>query len=885
MTQPGDAQVRAPSSSPPSVDEWHSLAASAVASTLGVDVSTGLSSATALMRLESVGPNEIGGVEPPSILRIAARQFTSALTILLVVAAAASGFLLGEWIDAAAISSILVLNATIGVVQELRAARAIAALESLTVPRAHVLRDGVEDEISGTDVVPGDLLLLDAGDRIPADSRLVWVGDLEMDESLLTGESFPVPKSIDAAPPEAGLGDRVGVVFGGTTVAGGRARAVVVATGSRSEAGKVAALTAEREPATPLQRELNVVGRRLAEISIAAAVLVIMMGLGRGVRFETMVLTGVALAVAVIPEGLPTVVAVTLSRGMERMARRNAIIRRLSAVEALGAANVICTDKTGTLTENRLTLRRIALADGEFDVPTTIDDTNRFAGDWRSPRLLEVIVGCNDAYRVDGGFRGDPLDVALLRGAEELGDDIELRRRSSKRLNERPFDSTRKLMDVLAQTPDGPVQLVKGAPEAVIRRCDTVATASGTSTLDTIGRERLDRTTERLAESGLRSLALAFVEQTSEEAGMADGGLTFLALVGLADRPRVGVRKSVEEARRAGIDVVMVTGDHKVTALAIGHAVGIVDHANEIMTGDRLRSIDQGQLDAEIGNYRAFARVDPADKPKIVRAWQRQGAVVAMTGDGVNDGPALRAADIGVAMGSGTDVAKDSAAVVLQDDNFSTIVAAVREGRRIFKNLRNVVHYLLSANASEVFTMIVGFALFGSLGEPLRATQLLWINLVSDGLPALALGFHDSKDDVMAERPGAGRDVLGRRNVTSLLVQSSVLGAAAVMAIVVGEFLLHQPWIVTQTMLFTTLVIAQLLHAFNMTSGSVANLWSRLGLAVAGSIAAHVLIVNLGITQSAFSIVSLGPVEWAWAVGLAIVGFVGARIAHRLAPQ
>jgi Ca2+-transporting ATPase len=860
---------------------WHNLSADDVADALSVDPASGLNPTDAAARLAEHGPNHLFVVRPPGWAHLLVRQFASFLVILLLVAAFASGVVLGDWIDAGAIIAIVVLNAIIGFVQESRAAGALAALRDLTSPTARVLRSGAEMEIAGRDVVPGDVLILVAGDRVPADARMVMCRDLEMDESTLTGESLPVLKSVEPVADWPALGDRVCLAFAGTTVARGRGAAIVVATGGQTEMGMVAGLTAQPEPATPLQRELGVVGRRLAAVAIVAAVVVAVLGVVRGVRLETMLLTGVALAVAVIPEGLPTVVAVTLARGVERMAARNALVRRLSAVEALGAAAVICTDKTGTITENRLAVREIVMYGSAMGLSAAALRANGHHPDRRIDRVLDVMVACNDAGWSDDGPHGDPLDSALLRAAAVIGDDVPARLNGRIRVAEAPFDSLRKRMSVVVEDGDRYLHCLKGAPEVVFARATSIATITGVMPLDDDGLRAINDDAERMAEVGLRTIALAYreIDAAPDDVAAAEDRFTLLAVLGLADGARPGVTDSVGEAQRAGIRVVMITGDHHVTARAIGEQVGIVGPDDAVMPGDVLRGIGQDDLDRCIGDYAAFSRVDPVDKTKIVTAWQHHGSVVAMTGDGVNDGPALRAADIGVAMGTGTDVAKEASSVVLADDDFSTIVAAVREGRKIFLNLRNVVHYLLSANASEVITMIVGFSFFGALGEPLRAAQLLWINLVSDGLPALALGLEEPEHDVMADPPGSGRNVLSGRNLGLLATQGAILAAGALGAMLVGAYLLDQSWRATQTMVFTTLVIAQLLHSLNMRAGL--SLGGKLGASLVVSLAAHVAVLSVPFTQTALGVDQMGVMGWGWSVALGVAAFLGARLVPR----
>ncbi|MEA1902070.1 MAG: cation-translocating P-type ATPase, partial [Actinomycetota bacterium] len=633
-------------------------------------------------------------------------------------------------------------------------------------------------------------------------------------EAALTGESIPVTKSIDPTLADASLGDRTSMVYAGTTIVAGRGMAMVVETGSDTEMGKIAALFSDDEPITPLQVELGRVGRRLGIIALAAAVLIFGAGLIRSFPIETMALTAVALAVAAIPEGLPAVVTVSLAGGLQRMAQRNAIVRRLPAVETLGAVDVICTDKTGTLTAPELKVGTVILGDGRSGTSLLGEH------DQVVETLVVTAALCNDATASTNGASGDPTETALLDALVVAGIDVEEVRNAAPRIDEGGFDGRRKRMSTVHESGSGYVLYVKGAPEVLLERSSLVMTESGFQTLDQALHESIHQAANEIASNGMRTLAFAFktLAFRPSDPALEETELTFIGLVGLNERIRDEVPDSISKARDAGVNTVMVTGDHATTAAAVADAVGLVE--GEVMGGKDLAAITTEDLESEIASYRVFARVDPADKVKIIESWQQAGSTVAMTGDGVNDAPALHRADIGVAMGSGTDVARESAAMVLADDNYSTIVSAIAEGRRIFSNLRNVVHYLLSANASEVLYVLTGFLIFGYLGEPLLAIQLLWINLLSDAMPAIALGMDIPARDLMQDRPGSGRDVLSARNAALLITQGTILATAALAAMLVGTYSLDLDHETVRTMVFSTLVFSQLLHALSVRAGS-----------------------------------------------------------------
>jgi P-type Ca2+ transporter type 2C len=845
----------------------HAETIEAVLTAVGSDRVAGIAESE-VERLRAIhGANRLDPARGGRRIRRLLRQFTDVLVWLLIVAAAVSGLLLGEWIEAAVIAAIVVLNATLGYSQESKADEALAALEAMAAPHTTVIRQGREQKIPAGDAVVGDLVVLEAGALVPADLRLVEAVALAVDESTLTGESLPVRKDVAPVDRASGVADRTSMAHAGTTIVAGRGRGVVTAVGTATQMGLIAGLLTEVEPPTPLEAELKRVGWRLTIMALVVGALIFGLGVARDRPLESMFLLAVALAVAAIPEGLAAIVTLTLARGVKRMANHNAIVRRLPAVEALGAATVICTDKTGTLTRNQIRIQETDLAD--LHLPRL----DGHSGDARVRRFLEVAVLCNDARRTDDGWMGDPTEVALIHSAEPLVD-VQRMREDSPRIDEVAFDSARKRMTTVHRFHDRILLAVKGAPEIVISLCDRFEGPAGVESLPSDRARSAVEAAETMAQRGLRTLAFAYRELTEPPADVAgaETGLVLVGVVGMRDELRPEARPSVDEARSAGIEVVMVTGDHEVTAATIGAELGLLDR-RRVMSGAELADTAAGDLAVEqIG---VFARVDPAHKVKIVRAWQGRGAVVAMTGDGVNDAPALRIADIGVAMGSGTDVARQAADIVLADDNFATIVRAVREGRTIFANLRKVVAFLLGSNISEVAVVFFAFLLWGGLGEPLLATQLLWVNLVTDGLPALALGVDPADPDVMRRSPRQG-SVLGWRRQLRLLVTGAILAVPvlAVFAYGVGADL---DWEYVRTIAFTTLVLTQLGYVYALKVGEAG--WKAgltgnraLGWAVAVSALLQVLVVVTPLGNLLFSTVMLTAGDWVVAAVPALLG-------------
>jgi Ca2+-transporting ATPase len=841
-----------------------------VAELLDVDPTVGLSSAQAESRLASNGPNRLPSDEGPTRLELFSRQFANALVLTLIAAALIAGAVLGDWIDATVILVIVVLNAAIGYSQERKAADAAEGLRRLAAPYATVQRDGAELRVQTETIVPGDLIRLTAGDRVFADGRLVEATHLRVDESELTGESVPTDKTAASVNEGAGVGDQLSMVFSGTAVTTGRGTAIVTATGTGTQLGHIAGMLTVEEPPTPLEKELSTLGKRLGIISVGIAVVVFAIGVAQGRPAESMLLIAVALAVAAIPEGLPAIVGITLGRGVQSMARSNAIVRRLPAVEALGAVTVICTDKTGTLTRNEIWVQQTEMA------ALSVPDLSSAPDDPRIARYAELAALCNDARRSGDTWIGDPTEIALHRSVAQLVD-VAMLEEAYPRIDEIPFDSTRKRMTTLHMSESGALLVVKGAPEVVVPMCTSFESGSGVEPLDRKRSLAALSAAEQMAERGLRTLALAYARPSHppDDVESAEHDLTLVAVTGMSDELRAEAKASVDEAVGAGIDVVMITGDHEVTARSIAEDLGLLKH-REVFAGRELATMEPSQLAGRVEQIGAYARVDPADKVKIVRAWQENGAIVAMTGDGVNDAPALRSADVGIAMGSGTDVARDSSDIVLADNNFATIVKAVREGRTIFANIRKVIAFLLAANVSEVIVVFTGFLVFASLGEPLLATQLLWINLITDGLPALALGFDPPQPQVMHQPPDRHRSLLGWDSQLRLLVRGTILAAAVMTAFWVGIGAGYD-WELTRTLGFTTLVLVQMTYVFALRIHESG--W-RNGLGtnylVHGAVLISVLLQALVVMTPAgnriFHTTPMSLTDWSLTVLLSLVG-------------
>lgn len=793
-------------SMPAGEETVHALSADKAASRFGTLLQSGLTDAEAERRLARFGPNVIATKKKAGKLALLLNQFTSPVVYLLAAAGALSLYF-GDWQEATAIIVVLAINTGLGFSTELRAARSVEGLRALGTRSARVRRDGHARILPVEDLVPGDIVLLDGGDAVPADIRLVEASNLGVDESTLTGESVPVDKSPEPVAPDARLAERTSMLFRGTLITRGSGLGIVVATGSRTELGGVARLVEQAEPdGSPLERRLERLSGQMVWVILALALVLAGLGVATGKDLRLMTEAGIALAVAAIPEGLPVVATLALARGMWRMARRNALIERLSAVETLGATTVILTDKTGTLTENRMMVRWLSLPSGEAD----LTDPGSAAAETR--RLLRVAVLCNDASLGRGSEHGsgDPMEQALLRAGRSVGLDRAAILRDRPLVRKHAFDAGTRMMATVHAFGASHLMAVKGAPEAVLAASHAVVGTERDLPLDGIARDLWRRRIEDLAARGLRVLACAERSVDAAEARPFQE-LTFLGLVGLEDPARSDVPEALAACRAAGIRVVMVTGDHAVTALSIAHAVGLARPGDRVVEGGTA-----GAIRDRLDEVAVFARVSPAEKLALVRAYQERGEIVAMTGDGVNDAPALKQADIGVAMGRrGTDVAREAAAMILLDDAFPTIVGAIREGRVIFDNIRRFAAYLLACNLSEV--MVVGLAIVSALPLPIQPLQILYLNGVTDVFPAFALAMCEGRDDILARPPRDPREpILGRTQWVQIVLHAAILTAGTFGGLAVAElwFALDRASIVTVA--FLTLAFAQLWQVFSM---------------------------------------------------------------------
>lgn len=871
---------------------WHTLEADRVVELLETDAHTGLPGAETSGRLEAYGPNLLAEATPISKFAILTNQFKDFMIYVLLAAVVISGAVLREALDAVVILAIVIANAVLGFIQEYLAEQALVSLKELGAPTARVLRSGILQVIAARDLVPGDLVLLEAGDLVPADARLVEAHSFEVNESALTGESESVEKATaPLADPDLLPGDRLNMVFLGTHVVRGRGQAVVVATGPTTQMGEIAQLLEETEATTtPLQRELHTTGKRIAVLCLAISAIIFAVGALRGLELATMFLFAVSLAVAAIPEGMPAIVTIVLALGVQSLAKHNALLRRLHAVETLGSADVICTDKTGTLTRAEMEVRQWVLPAREQELT-----------DPGAESLFIAASLCNDARRQEGRYVGDSTEVALVQAAERLDLDRERLAGRLPRVEELPFESERKMMSTLHRVATADLQeslfpaagpapyilFTKGAPEAVLGRSAWILAPGGRELLSKDERERLERQGEEMAGKALRTLAMAYRPLDTLPAGAEpadlESDLVFLGLVGMSDPPRPEVFAALETCREAQIDVVMITGDHAVTAEAIGNELGILAAGRRLMTGEELESITAEKLAEQVEDIGVYARVSPAHKVKIVEAWKARGHIVAMTGDGVNDAPALKRADIGIAMGiTGTHVSKEAADMVLTDDNFATIVRAVREGRSIFANLKKFIYFLLSCNISEVVTMFV--AMLVESATPLRAVQVLWINLVTDGFPAMALGVDKPEPGLMQQAPrDPAEGILSWRRQRVIFGQGTVLSAGALASFFLAVYALgFKPSDTTdlksiQTIVFTTLVFAQLFHTLNFHSDRISFFRANpfvnraLVIALAISFAMQFLVILVPPVMRAFGTAYLGLNGWLVVLGSSII--------------
>ena len=857
------------------MNQWYAKSPGEVLSGLGTSRQSGLSSRQAQERLAQYGPNKLSGAKKEPLWLRFLNQLRDPMILVLLAAAGLSLLSSGgeDWVEAVIILVIVLVNAVISITQENSAEKALEALQKMSAPLAKVIRGGTQQPLETDGLVPGDIIVLEAGDLVPADARILECANLKADESAMTGESVPVTKqAVESLPPETVLGDRVNMVISSTVITNGRAVCVVTGTGMDTEVGRIAGmLLGEKDGDTPLQRKMAEISKTLSFVCLAVCAVMFGVGLLYHRPILEMLMAAVSLAVAAIPEGLPAIVTIVLALGVQRMVKHNAIVKKLPAVETLGCAGVICSDKTGTLTMNRMTVQQVWTC-----------------GDRHRREVLTIGALCNDTVLApDGKTAGDPTETAFVDAALLEGLDKNALERELPRVAELPFDSERKLMSTVHPLNGKYRVMVKGAPDVLLSRC-TRALADGARPLDAALAREAAAANAAMAERALRVLACAYKdvdelprELTSET---LERDLTFAGLVGMIDPPRLEVKEAVAQCYAAGIRPVMITGDHKLTAVAIARELDIFRDGDLAITGEDLDFMPQELLEQDVDKFSVYARVSPEHKMRIVKAWQKKGMVVAMTGDGVNDAPALKAADIGCAMGiTGTDVAKGAADMILTDDNFATIVSAVEQGRGIYANIKKSIHYLLSCNIGEIITLFLA-TLFNFHQQPLVAVQLLWLNLVTDSLPALALGMEPVEPSVMREKPRpASQPLFDRAFSLRLAWQGVMVGLLTLAAYWLGEYVLSDPALAdatANTMAFATLTFCQLFHAFDVRSETQSI--ARLGL-LSNPAMNKAFLVGMGLQlivllappfQAIFQVCALNAVEWLVVLGLSLTPLV-----------
>ena len=850
---------------------WHSSSVEEVSKKLKTNINIGLSGEEAQKRFERYGPNNLKEKKKESIFVKFIKQFNDFMIITLIIAAIISAVvskLNGEadYIDSIIIVAIVIFNAIMGLVQEQKAEKSLEALKKMSAPNAKVRRNGRVQEIDATMVVPGDIVILEAGNYVPADCRLINSYNLKIEESALTGETIPSLKDSSKILKEnTAMGDLCNMVFATTIVVNGHGEAIVVETGMNTRVGKIAGMIIEDEsPETPIQKKLAEVGKILAIACIIICVLIFVIGIFKKIPIIEMFMTSVGLAVAAIPEGLPAIVTIMLSIGVTKMAKKNSIIRKLPAVETLGSSSVICSDKTGTLTQNKMTVTEVRNCFGRAN-----SNERKF--------IFELGTMCTDTTeeRINGklGFVGEATEVAISNAAMEEGVSKSFLYDEMKRINDIPFDSKRKMMTTIHKYGNGYRIITKGAPDVLLKRCSNCY--SGGQIVPIFSKkDDINEQNNQMAEKALRVIAVAYkdVEKLPEMQDV-EKDLIFCGLIGMIDPPREGVKEAVRTCRRAGIKTVMITGDHLQTAKAIAKELGILKRGDLAIDGETLERMSQHELEQNIMDYSVFARVSPEHKVRIVKAFQSTGAVVAMTGDGVNDAPALKNADIGIAMGKGgTDVAKNAADMILLDDNFVTIVEAVKQGRNIYDNIKKAIHFLISTNIGEIVTIFFGLVL--GIKSPLLAIQLLWINLVTDSLPAIALGLEKEEENIMSRLPRNPKKNLFADGLWwKIIIEGAMLGMFTLLAFSIGNRLYSVE--VGRTMAFLTLGILELVHSFNIKSeesifkiGVLENKY-LVGALVLGVILQVIVVVVSPLAQ-VFSLVPLTGIQWLYTVLIAV---------------
>ena len=859
---------------------WYTLSTKEVEKQMQTNIEFGLNEKQVEDKQNKFGLNKLEEKKKESIVIKFIKQFNDFMIIILIIASIISAVVArlegsNDYFDSIIIIAIVVFNAIMGLVQEAKAEKSLEALKKMTAPTCRVKRNGKISIIKSEQIVPGDIVLLEAGNYVPADCRLISSSNLKIEESSLTGETVPVLKEANCILKEkTALGDMVNMAFSTTIVVNGHGEAIVTDIGMNTKVGKIAKMIITNEaPETPIQKKLGEVGKSLGIACLGICLLIFVIGLLKKIEPIEMFMTSVGLAVAAIPEGLPAIVTIMLSIGVTKMAKKNSIIRKLPAVETLGSSSVICSDKTGTLTQNKMQVTKIANINGETNDKEYIK--------W----LMGMATMCTDVEisKENGKMEltGEPTEKAIVSKALDEGQNKNELYGVMKRVKDIPFDSSRKMMTTIHKMPNGYRVITKGAPDVLLKRCNKVYDNGNVTTLDYSKTKLIENQNNKMADEALRVLAIAYLDipnlPSKIDTETVEKNLIFIGLIGMIDPPREGVKEAVATCKKAGIKTVMITGDHIITAKAIAKDLGILRGSDLAITGEELDKISQAVLQRNIMNYSVFARVTPEHKVRIVKAYQSTGAVVAMTGDGVNDAPALKNADIGIAMGkNGTDVAKNAADMVLTDDNFVTIVEAVKQGRNIFDNIKKAVHFLIATNIGEIVTIFLGLIL--GLKSPLLAIQLLWINLVTDSLPAIALGLEKPEADIMDKKPrdskkGIFADGLWQRIIT----EGTMLGILTLVAFSVGNYLYDIE--VGRTMAFVSLGLLELVHSFNIKSeesifkvGLFENKY-LLGAFILGALLQIVVVVIPSVAE-VFKLVPLTQVQWMYTFGISILPLV-----------
>ncbi|WP_338850776.1 calcium-transporting P-type ATPase, PMR1-type [Clostridium perfringens] len=856
---------------------WYKKSKNEILQELDVDEKNGLSSTEALRRLEKYGKNKLETKKKKTLFKQFLSQLKDVMIYILIIAAMISAFL-GEISDALIILLVIIINAVIGVIQESKAEKALDALKELSTPKALVKRDGSLKEILSEDIVPGDIVIIDAGRYIPGDLRLIDTANLKIEESAFTGESVPSEKDASFLPDkEIPIGDQNNMAFMSTLATYGRGVGVVVGTGMNTEIGKIAKMIEQEEnDETPLQKKLSELGKILGFLAVGICILIFIISFFQGRDLLEMFLTSISLAVAAIPEGLPAIVAIVLALGVQRMVKKNAIIRKLPAVETLGSVSIICSDKTGTLTQNKMTVTTVYTND------SYIKESEFNLNDNESKLLVDCMVLCNDATYSEKSQTGDPNEIALLESPFKLNILKEKLEKEFKRIDEIPFDSDRKLMTTVNLVDDKKARVfTKGALDSILSICNKISINGKLLDFTKEYKAKVLENSNIMSDKALRVLAFAYKDISKENIVLdsLEKDLVFIGMVGMIDPPRLEVKDSIKLCKSAGITPVMITGDHKNTAFAIANELGIAEDISQAITGHEIDKFKEEEFNEKIINYRVFARVSPEHKVKIVKAFKSHGNIVSMTGDGVNDAPSLKAADIGVAMGiTGTDVSKGASDMILTDDNFSTIVSAVEEGRKIYLNIKKSIVFLLSCNLGEILTLFTAILL--NWNSPLQPIHILWVNLITDSFPALALGVDKTKEDVMNNPPRNPKEsIFVKSDKIQLIINGVLIGGITLFAFKLGERLYADSLIHAQTMAFVVLSVSQLFLSLSLRSNTKSafslGIFSNkyLVYSILLGIFLQVIIISISFIANIFKVTPLLLYDWIVVILVSLIPF------------